>query len=201
VVQVWAKKCLRMAVYEHEADSGCARTHCHILMEGCSVKDDQLRKQFYSTLPGEKRKGNDLWSWEHKKWREKHPNVSYNDELLIYMSKGTLAPKFTKDYSPALIEERRLQWVMPISKDVKSSEKYDEYHELCKSYDVAVGKPLTFDEVRHWVFAWYWRRDGRPPHITSYKRNACGVFIRAHEKYGSSESFQSAIAESLNKWY
>lgn len=188
-----------MAVYEHEADSGVSRTHCHILMEGCSVKDDQLRKSFYATLPGEKRKGNELWSWEHKKWRLAHPNEQYSDEMLIYMSKGSVAPKFTKEYSPVLVEERRQQWVQPIPKAVESS-KYDEYTELCKSYDVAVGKPLSFDETRHWVFSWYWRRDGRPPHITSYKRNACGVFIRAHEKVGS-DSFQMAITESLNKWY
>jgi len=188
-----------MAVYEHPADSGCKRTHCHILIEQCKVKDDALRRGLYKALPAEKRKGNDLWSWEHKKWKDKHPNQQYDDNMLTYMSKGSLAPSFVKGYSPALVEERKKQWKITTPNPVKSSDDaYDEFKEICKSFDYEPTQPKTFMAVRKWLFTWYYRKTGKAPHATNYKRYACSLYMRLSEHNGS---FEGALDEIINLWY
>ena len=202
VLQIWSPLCERMAVYEHTADSSCKRTHCHILIEECKVKDDALRRGLYKALPAEKRKGNDLWSWEHKKWKESHPNQQYNDQMLNYMSKGSIAPSFVKNYSPALIEERKKQWKITTPNPVKSSDEdaYDEYKEICKSFDdYSIHNDIyTLMAIRKWLFTWYYRKTGKAPHATNYKRYACSLYMRLSDRKGNIEG---ALDEIINLWY
>lgn len=202
VVPIWAALCERMAVFQHDPDSGCSRTHIHILIEGCSVKAEALRRALYKHLPGETRKGNDLWAWEHKKWAKAHPGQQYNDNMLTYMSKGTTAPSFIKNYSPELVEQRKQQWNLTTPKPgAPKDEKYNEWEHICRNYDLEHGTDtLTLDETRKWTFSWYWRRDGRAPLVPNYKRNAVSLFIRANEKKGD-ENFRSAVSEVFNLWY
>ena len=195
VIQEWASKVLRMAVFQHDKDTNVQTTHVHILIEGCDTKCEQLKRIFKKVLPGLPAKGNEFWKWESKQ--------TPDDSFLTYMSKGTLRPLFVKEYSPALVEERRLQWKITTPKAITPL-KYDEWEDLKKAYDARfdshTARSLSLDETRRWAFSWYFRRDGRAPHISNYKRNSVSLYLRTQEKKGEN-SFQEAIVESVNLWY
>ena len=168
-----------MVVYEHEADEGCSRTHLHILMVGAQVKEEALKRMFYKVHPDENRKGNDLWSWSHDDWKKKNPNKEYDDTLITYMAKGKLRPVYVKNIPADIVEKRTREWVEPTS---QKSEKYDEYQDMLKDAvkDWENRRP-TLDSIRSWAMRWYWKRDGKLPHATSYKRNAGSVYLQLVE--------------------
>lgn len=183
VAPLWAEYAQQMAVYEHEADASVRRTHIHVLILGSSVKAEQLKRIFKKTLPKyEASGGNDFWKWESK-------YGTPNEGFLQYMPKGILRPKYLKNFSDESVEEWRKKWV-DHTPSQESSTKYDEYEELKRSYaqthDVYIqlggAIPITLDSVRKWTMSWYWRRDGRLPPATAYKRNAGSLFVWANEK-------------------
>jgi len=196
VIQAWAPKVLRMAVFEHEKDTSVQTTHVHILIEGSDTQCEQLKRIFKKVLPGLPAKGNEFWKWESK--------TTVNDSFLTYMSKGHLRPKYIKEYSPALVEERRLQWKIATVKPVPNKDKYDEWEDMKKAYDArfdsATARSLSLDETRRWAFSWYFRRDGRAPHISNYKRNAVSLYLRIQEQINEN-SFQEAVGHAVNLWY
>ena len=51
-IKAWAKMCTRMAVFEHSADSTVSSTHIHVLMLGCKVQEERLKRIFKDVLPG-----------------------------------------------------------------------------------------------------------------------------------------------------
>lgn len=195
-LEAWSKMCSRMAVYEHQKDGSVASTHIHILMLGCSVKEEQFKRIFYRSLPGEKRKGNDLWSWEHKKYGIP------DDSFLTYMSKGFLRPKMVKNFPDELVEERREQWVITIPKAVESSQKSDMYDDMCKRYfathDNADMAQASFEGVRKWVFHWFYERTGKVPHATQYKQYAGSLYLKIGEK---SKQFDRNADQVFSLWY
>lgn len=106
VVQEWSQACKAMVVYQHEPDKEVNRVHLHMVMLDCKFKTaEALKRQFLSRVKTE-RKGNELWSWEHKQFP--NPDIKF----ITYMSEGKLAPVFVKNISPDTIEELRLQWVV-----------------------------------------------------------------------------------------
>jgi len=184
-----------MAVFQHDKDDTVQTTHCHILMMECEVQAEALKRIFKKVLPGLPAKGNEFWKWESRS--------VVDDNFLTYMSKGNLCPVFVKNFTPELIEERRQQWKISTPKSV-NPQKYDEWDEVKKSYDAQhddyTARTMSLEATRCWLFSWYYRRDGRAPHPSNYKRNAISLFIRSQEKKDS-ESFQRAISEAVNLWY
>jgi len=154
-----------------------------------------LKRVFKKALPGLPAKGNEFWKWESKQ--------PPDDSFLTYMSKGTLRPVFLKNYTPEEVDERRKQWKITIPV-APISPKYDEWEVLKKAYDAthdaAMSKAMSLDATRHWTFSWYFRRDGRAPHISNYKRNAISLYLRAQMKKDP-ESFQIAVSDAINLWY
>lgn len=105
VIRMWSKSCDKMVVYEHEADEEVATTHVHMIMVNCKYKSqDTLCNQFRKLIETE-RKGNELWSWEHKNYP--NPDITY----IKYMTKGKLKPVYVKNVSEDEIETYRSQWV------------------------------------------------------------------------------------------
>jgi len=100
VIQAWAPKVLRMAVFEHEKDTSVQTTHVHILIEGSDTQCEQLKRIFKKVLPGLPAKGNEFWKWESK--------TTVNDSFLTYMSKGTLRAKYVKNISACFYGCKRL---------------------------------------------------------------------------------------------
>lgn len=105
VISVWANACARMAVYEHEMDEEVNTTHIHLIMIDCKYSTPEALKRIFRKNIQTTRDGNELWAWSHKKYP--NPDISF----LKYMSKGHLRPVFTKDITPAEIEEHRALWV------------------------------------------------------------------------------------------
>lgn len=90
VISMWADSCEAMAVYQHEMDEEVNTTHVHMIMIGCKYKTPEaLKREFYKLIETE-RKGNDLWSWTHKK--AQNPDMTF----MRYMSKGVLRPVFVQ---------------------------------------------------------------------------------------------------------
>ena len=205
VIAEWSQKCAQMVVYEHPMDTGCSTTHVHVLMLGCQVKEESLKRQLYKMLPTESRKGNDIWAWEHKKWKEAHKDVQYNINMATYMSKGSLRPVFVKNVPDPEIEELRLKWSKPTTGP--SQEKYDEWKAL-KSSGVKffADKRPTLDSVRSYTMKWYRDRDnGRLPCVGAYKRNAASLYLclidKKEEESPSEYSAFCALEEVKNLWY
>jgi len=136
VVQEWSETCEKMVVYEHQRDAKVNRTHCHMLLINCKYKTPEaLKRQFHSRVKTTM-KGNELWSWESKYGEP-------NDSFIKYMTKGTLAEIFSKNYSPAELEGHRLQWqdltpkgeTLLTEKKESSKSKYDLVQEMLNSLD------------------------------------------------------------------
>jgi len=198
VLKLWADSCQQFIVYEHEADDKVKKTHLHLLMIGSSVKEEAFKRLYYKHIKDE-RKGNDLWSWHHKK----HPNPDLS--FIQYMSKGKLRPVFAKGISPDIVEEYRLKWSEPTT-STSAVEKYDEYKEILKDLrERYTNGPITLDSVRSAVMSWYWHRDGRLPHAGQYKRNAASAYLQFVEwreaEAPNEASFYCALEHVKNLWY
>jgi len=105
VIRTWADSCKQVVVYEHEADDEVNSTHVHMILMDCEYKTPKsLKDQFYKMIETT-RKGNELWSWEHKDFP--NPDLSF----ITYMSKGELEPIFVKDVEQRQIENFKKQWI------------------------------------------------------------------------------------------
>lgn len=196
----WAEKCTSMVVYEHEADLRVSQTHLHILMLGCEVQQEQFKRMFKTACSWEGRTGNALWSWTHK------DNKNVSKKFVTYMSKGRLRPKFVKNFPMEDIEELRREWVEPTAQvpsgAIPAPPKYDEYAAIIKDgIEHFHDKPnFTLDQVRSWTISWYWKRDGRLPHIGNYKRNAGSLWLRLFEVHTATRTFSCGVEEIKSLW-
>lgn len=86
-------KCSSVVVYEHEGK----RVHIHALLKDCNVSTDTL-KNYVRKSVGCVAKTD--WSF----------NKAFNDECIIYMSKGKLDPVFVNNYDEIKILEYKSKW-------------------------------------------------------------------------------------------
>lgn len=205
-IQAWSDKCQKIIVYEHPADESVSETHIHVLIMGCEVKQEQLSRIYYKFLSSDERKGNQLWAWEHKKWKANHPGQDYNDEMITYMSKGKFDPMYVKGFDNELIALRKSQWVEPVKQAdnvLKSRDKkVDEWDEIQTDF---LEKWLSIDDcnferVRTWTMSWYWKKYGRLPVTSVYKRNAGSLWCLWNQKHVRG-SLHGAFHEIMEKWY
>lgn len=182
-----------LVVYEHDSDKEVSRTHIHMVIVEPDIGIEGFKKLVKRYIDVTGRKGNELWSWKMCLDVKKY---------ITYMSKGSLAYKFCKEYSDEELETLRLQWVEREEKsDLPAKEvKYDEFAHILEDWGPADAKRVTFDEIRSWVFAWFWRRDGRIPPATQYKRMAGTLFLKIAEVQPQMH-FGCAMEEVKNLWY
>lgn len=188
-------KAQKFIVYEHNADDGCSRTHVHFLAIEPTIGIEGLKKVFRTNYEGKIPGGNKFWS------------VTLADDPLrniTYMTKGSLAYQMMKGFTPAEVEDLRLAWVnlTPANSPAQQEtpKKYDELTHIIEDWGSLDHKYVTFDEIRSWVFAWYWRRDARIPHATAYKRMAGTLFLRIAEVQPQMV-LSCAMEEVKNLWY
>lgn len=204
VLAEWADTCEHMCVYEHSADGKVSQTHLHILMLGCNLGKEALKRRFYKMLPDETRKGNALWKWES----ERPPDRSF----ITYMSKGKLCAMFLKNFPQAEIEDLRSKWVEPTvrqisqknTKSVKSKPSSDEWDQLLKDAYLHYKEVphYTLDSVRSFTMSWYLKRDGRLPNVGVYKRNASSIYVRLEDIHPVHGTPTSVALENLkNLWW
>lgn len=202
VIPVWEEVSYQVIVFQHDADAKVSRTHVHILILGCKLKDEALKRRFFKVYPVYKeadQKGNEFWKWAEGEYGK--PDLSF----ITYMTKGKLRSKFSKNISPDIEESYREKWSEPTTDPLPSKRKeYDEYDEMKKSFlqthDLTNNVPILLDNVRTWTMSWYWKRDGKLPPATAYKRNASSLYVWANEKragYVPPECWE----ELKNLWY
>lgn len=180
----------RFIVYQHEADSEVQRTHVHFLIIDSTIGIEGLKKAFRRHYQGDTSGANKFWSW--KESDDPGKNVTY-------MSKGTLSYKSIKGFTPEEVEALRLSWVdHPPAAAV--SPKYKDIDHIIEDYGKLDAKMVSFDEIRSWVFAWYWRRDGEIPPATQYKRMAGTLYLRIAEVCPGM-SFPDSMEVVKNLWY
>lgn len=192
VMAGYADRCEKIVVYEHSSDEEVSRTHIHGVMVKSTVGIEGLKKYLKTHLDVGGLTGNQLWSWKH---------CDDVNKYVTYMSKGSLAYKFMKGFSPDEVEALRLSWVeKPQAAPAEKEKRYDELAHILEDWGPVDAKRVTFDDVRSWVFAWYWRRDGRIPHATAYKRMAGTLYLRIAEVHPQMV-FSIAMEEVKNHWY
>ena len=110
VISLWSEVSETVVVYQHAADEEVNTTHVHMILINCKFSTPEaLKRIFYANYKTE-RKGNDLWSWTHKGFPT--PDLSF----IGYMAKEDLRPVYTKNISPAQVEEQRVKWSKPTPK-------------------------------------------------------------------------------------
>lgn len=217
-IQALTDKTGRIVVYEHAPDTGCNRPHIHVLMELCTVGVEQVKKIIKKHYLGELQGGNETWSWKLDEGKlETQEDI---DKIITYLSKGTLEYKHLKGYDIDYIEERRKAWVTHTGQTQLATkltqrrpdkehnetngtkpEKYDELKAIIEAYgSLTKHEHPTLDSVRRFVFHWYWRRDGKIPPATQYKRMAGSLFLRIAEEHPNMV-FTVAMDEVLNLWF
>lgn len=108
-VKPWVEteSCDKIVVFEHEADDEVTRTHCHIWAIGIG-KSDTLKNHIKKLI------GNvDKTDWYFTEKNKK--KEVWTDDVITYMSKGTLTPMYVKGYTDAEIEDFKGKWVVPKS--------------------------------------------------------------------------------------
>lgn len=101
LVAQWALKSQALAVYEHLGEK-TGKVHIHLALYSTSVDKKQLRNIAASC--GVNVKGNENCSF--KEWDGK-------DLYIIYMTKGSLDPKYLLNYSQDDSDVWKAQWVAP----------------------------------------------------------------------------------------
>lgn len=93
--------CDKVVIYEHEA----SRVHIHGLLINCKVSTDTLKNYVKRTLS--------ITSYPKSDWSFKtlHEGGNVNDDFIVYMSKGSIEPRFVKGYTDSEIELYRSKWV------------------------------------------------------------------------------------------
>lgn len=170
VIHNWASISEKLIVYQHGPDDGAANDHCHILVLGIQLDTKQLykRKDFKQLgLDGTAKQFGFAKFIEGK-------------DTIAYMSKGEYDPVYNKGFTQEEIDMSKIKGYNKKDKKIekKSDEKYNEW-ELIKKDFIKVkeeyGRPCL-QYTRTWTMRWYWKRDGRLPHVGNYKRNAASLF-------------------------
>lgn len=186
-------------IAQHDADEEIKSTHCHIMFVNLKVTNKALDKQRQK----HKIDGDISRLLKHVVGTR---DLYDTEKLSIYVLKGNRDVLKSTSYSNEFIDKCIESWIEPKKLEKVNKEKlikYDEYDELKKDftdYYNGMNKPhITLDGIRSWTMRWYWKRDGRMPPATSYKRNAASLYVFATEL--SNGSIDCAFEELKNLWY
>lgn len=194
----WAKVSGKLLVYRHDADEEVETTHCHFLIEECSIGTAEgLRKR----VKHMGFKGNGDWAFTAPP-----ENESQTQRYITYMTKGKLDPVYNKGYDPKYLEECKKKWVeyestsAPKTKDIAVVDRKEtaliqqwlEYRDYCMSYkDVKVTKHMELRDFRGMSIAyWKTKNKGLMPTASTYKRFLVSIYIYYCDTVGKPTSEQ-----------
>lgn len=117
IMGVWASLCSAFAVAQHEPDEEVDRVHCHIMLINCSQEVNTIQKKAKSIDPTVGGQGQ--WWISKKVQKGQYKGQLYKRiPLLKYLLKGDAARlKYSKNISPAEVEEAVSAWIPDESKD------------------------------------------------------------------------------------
>lgn len=153
---ITVEDCSQCIVYEHEADDEINRTHVHIWLKGIKCNTDSL-KNHIRKVTGKIPASDWAFMEMNKKTKE-----AWNDNVITYMSKGKLMPKYTKGFTEDEIEDYKSKWINhnPISvengklvikrevKETKKKTKRELLQEMLELYTVDMEVDETVELVR-----------------------------------------------------
>lgn len=125
ICERWTPYCEQIIAYEHPSGVP-ARTHCHLLLIGCSVTTARLKQ-----LANRIERGNAFWNF-----KTADTNVAETYKYVTYMSKGIYEPfwigsEMHVEYKE--FEKLKGQWIEPVKPPAKLTmlQRYQEFENLC----------------------------------------------------------------------
>jgi len=200
----WEKASGKILAYEHPQDEDVNRTHCHILIEACTVGKAALIKRALKLI---RLHGNEDWSWVTK-------DIKSKEEYIRYMTKGKYLPVWNFGYGVDNLNAQALLWVEHPSprSEPTSRERYaDELQKdgsLYSKYERFVTDTLqdelqpglTVDNFRGPTFAWL-RKDGKGllPCAGTYKRFLISIYAEYRER--TTQTYNQNFEEEIKNVY
>jgi len=194
----WEKASGKILAYEHPQDEEVARTHCHILLEACTVGKAALIKRALKMI---RLHGNEDWSWVTK-------DIKSKEEYIRYMTKGKYLPVWNNGYGVDNLSAQALLWVehpsprtepqvKERSKELQDASLFTKYERFISDTLTDELQPgLTVDNFRGPTFAWL-RKDGRGllPCAGTYKRFLVSIYAEYRERtsQGYTQNFEEEI--------
>lgn len=217
VISQWYNLCEKVAIFEHPADRTVKRTHCHLLLMGCTVKAEALKRRFTKEYPNEG--GNKFWKWESKR----EPSVP----IIRYFSKGRFHSKYLQGITQEEEEHYRSLWVgdkPAILDDVISqlgdtneivvkpqqtlitesfnykAKKANQWDEMLRAFinKWTATDHVPLDVIRKWAFHWFFTNTGQIPPVSLYKQRVASLYY--FHKYEKDEQ-DEAYEDLKNLWY
>lgn len=209
VIDLWATRSQEVAVYQHDADEEVKQTHVHMILLGCEVKEEQLKRD--SKLPAG---GNKLWSFKQQYEDVSGNKVPIDRQFITYMSKGKLSPVFLKNISQEEVESSRQKWVDPVKDDTAKSDPLEPIiRDVVKYFkNYVIDRPISFDdyghsvsrieellsEVRTKTLKVLYHRTRRVPHGSQFKIIAGTAFLRICEE---KDKLDIGMSQLQKLWY
>lgn len=129
VAQLWSTFCDTFAIAEHPKEGKTKHVHVHMLLSNCSLKPNTLQKKMkdLGVSPGKAHH----WISTAVQKGEFAGKEYTREHLLKYLLKGDpLRLKFSKNISPAEVEEAVSSWVEPvIGNDTSTKSSTQSSHE------------------------------------------------------------------------
>ena len=198
IITKWSDRSSRAIVYQHDADEKVRQTHVHIVLYGCNVQAEAL-KRMWKEAPG---KGNEFWSWKE---------ADESSRQITYLTKGKYAPKFIKNISEQEVETSRQSWVEPVKADkpgdssekiitkviakIKSEFVYRDTTDVDRVERIECSAETLLKLVRRETFRQLWGELRRFPHASHYKIVAGTVYMRLCEHYDCFEDGMEIISQ------
>lgn len=179
----WAKVSGQVLAYQHDADDKVKTTHCHVLIQGCKIGQEGLRKRALKILT---LYGNEDWSFAQDEFdATKNP--------IRYMTKGKYDPVYNKGYHELLIQSEKAAWIdhdkkpepqiihqIPdkIKEDTSLQAVYLQYEDDILGNDISkLADNLTIDYFRGPSIKWWRKRCRLMPVSSTYKRFLVSVYL------------------------
>ena len=192
VIMDWLEVSGKCLVYQHEADSEIKKTHCHILIEECSIGQEGLLKRARKIIT---LKGNDDHAWSQKEYG------GDVERYIVYMTKGKHDPVYNKGYCPLYLEECKKKWVEPSKapgkadlsraraegtdpKDNALISQYKDYVKHCLEDGRHLNEHMELKDFRGMsITFWRKRNHGLMPTASTYKRFLVSVYLEYCDRY------------------
>jgi len=222
VIDVWQTKSASLCVAEHEAHGKTKRVHCHFLIEN-TANEDWFRDSAKKVMGDYIKRGN-YWIASRVQKGEYAGEPISRQKTLIYILKGKLPVKFSKNISPQEVEEAQLAWVEPVlgndntnrsptqkmidrvlgefdwlksRSDLPTESDFTESG-FCASNDFDGRVLCLFAEVRSRVCKVFLRENHQMPHPSQYKIVASTVFVMLMKRIKLEDK---GLKFMLEKWY
>jgi hypothetical protein len=189
--------CAKYVAAQHDKDEEISRTHVHISIVDLNVTKQSLTK----FLNKNDISGSDNFGILTVTQKGKKP---YREDLLDeYILKGN-KDMVIKYYNttPEYIQERLSAWIEPGKLHPGKKEKNEdltEWESIKQDAMADLGDMtnISLNDVRKWAMRWYWKRSGRLPHSTSYKRNASSIYYMLTLKFEPVRCESTALDEIM----